>query len=141
MLKGYNYIGHCTTRQGGSASTYGLGSSLGCFFDHFSFGISDFWTPKFGTICAVYALRLIATNEILYVGSTGRLARRLFANYLGGLGGDTTRRIHLKLFDEGYISTVELGYIDAVGHVAKEVEFKQRYKNTHHGNLPPWNRI
>lgn len=97
--------------------------------------------PRFGAIAVVYALRLAETKEVLYIGSTGSLGQRLFVNYLGGWGGDTTQRVHSKLFDQGYVSGVELGYIETAEYKGKEVELKRKYRESHNGKLPPWNRV
>ena len=59
-------------------------------------------------IPAAYALRSAPTRELLYIGSTDNLSRRIFGNFIGGVGGETTKRGHALLFEDGNIDDVEL---------------------------------
>src|SRR5258708_7595266 len=103
--------------------------------------------PNCGGCCAVYAMRDSRTQEILKFGETNHLRRRMFANFIGGVGGSydgaTTQRIHSKLFAEGMIEHVELAWIE-VGDKAtaklKEKQFRQEYKATHGQRWPEWDR-
>src|SRR5437879_5947410 len=66
--------------------------------------------PGHGDFGAVYAFRLADTNELLYIGSTSRLRRRLLGNYLGGIGGETTQRIHSHIFTDFLIDRIEVAW-------------------------------
>jgi excinuclease UvrABC nuclease subunit len=113
-------------------------------------GIFENWFPlahlntgdlvQHRTISGVYAMRLAATGEILYIGSSNNLRRRIFGNYLGGVGGETTQRIHELLFAEGQITRVELAWIEVDEYRDKEAELKEEYRKKH-GHLPRWNKL
>ena len=86
------------------------------------------------------------TKEILKLGSTKQLRKRIFANYLGGVGGgrskSTTQRIHQALFTDNMIGRVELTWIETKekGEAErKEKEFRRAYKAAH-GRRPAWDR-
>ena len=95
--------------------------------------------PHYGAISAVYGMRSTTTGEILYIGSTNDLRRRILGNYLGGVGGQTTQRLHELLFSEGKIGDVDLAWLEADAYVTKEKELKEKYRGKH-GHLPKWNR-
>lgn len=92
------------------------------------------------SISGVYAIRLAATGEILYVGSSNNLRRRMLGNYIGGVGGETTQRIHGLLFSEGQITEVEIAWIELDEYRDEEAELKEEYR-TKQGRLPAWNRL
>lgn len=97
--------------------------------------------PEFGNFTAAYVLRHIETKEILYVGSTKSVLRRLLANYLGGVGGATTQRIHGYLFGDGYIQKVEVAWFQSQEYQRLEEELKKHYRGETGRKLPPWNRL
>jgi len=86
----------------------------------------------------VYVFRKRSTEEILYVGSTGDLRRRLFGNYIGGVGGKTTRRIHHYLFDRGAITDTEVSWKEVRDYKQEEASLRQHYREQQ-GRLPLWN--
>ncbi len=98
---------------------------------------------RYGDCPAVYALRDARTKDILKFGNTDRLRRRIFANYLGGVGGNkesTTQRIHRELFLQHMVDHVELSYLEAKNKAEaehKENEFRQAYKQSN-GRRPKW---
>lgn len=96
--------------------------------------------PQHGNISGVYAIRSAATGEILYIGSSNNLRRRVFGNYIGGVGGETTQRVHELLFSEGQIAKVELAWIEADRYTEKEAELKEEYRKKH-SRLPKWNKL
>lgn len=96
--------------------------------------------PHDRKLSGVYAIRLMATNEILYIGSSNNLRRRLFGNYIGGVGGETTQRIHELLFSEGQITEVEIAWIEVDEYMDKEAELKDEYRKEH-SRLPRWNKL
>jgi hypothetical protein len=93
--------------------------------------------PHHGAIPAVYAMRRSRTGEIVYIGSTDNLRRRIFGNYLGGVGGGTTKRINALLFNHGEVVGIELAWLETQLYEDKETELKERYRSTH-GRLPVW---
>ena len=100
--------------------------------------ISDL--PSNGESPAAYAMRDANTKEIMYIGGTSSLLKRLFGNYLGGFGGSTTQRIHSNLFDGGFISTIEVAWLPTGEYKRKEKDLTSEYRSTHVGKLPPWNK-
>jgi hypothetical protein len=99
--------------------------------------------PRFGDFPAVYALRETTTKGILKFGNTDRLRRRIFGNYLGGVGGDTTQRIHAQLFGNDMIDRIEFAWFetkDKAEAESKEREFRDAYKRAN-GKRPAWDLI
>jgi hypothetical protein len=95
--------------------------------------------PRHGAVACVYAIRSRYTLDVLYIGSTNKLARRIFGNYVGGVGGGTTQRINELLFSEGKISEVELAWLETDAHEEMEKELLREFE-TSCGRLPSWNR-
>jgi len=113
-------------------------------------GVFENWFPLFRLsvgdlahnrdISGVYAMRSAATGEVLYIGSSNSLRRRIFGNYIGGVGGETTQRIHEMLFSEGQVAKVEVAWIEVDVYKNKETELKEEYRRKH-GRLPKWNKL
>jgi hypothetical protein len=98
--------------------------------------------PQYGDFPAVYALRDATTKEILKFGNPDRLRRRISGNYLGGVGGSTTQRIHGELFGRNMIDRVELAWLKAKDKAEaerKEKEFRVARK-TATEQRPAWDR-
>ena len=87
----------------------------------------------------VYMFRRHSTKETLYIGGTTDLCRRLFGNYIGGVGGGTTQRIHALLFEEGAIADTEVAWKEAPDHTSEEMHLRQAYFEQE-GQLPTWNK-
>jgi hypothetical protein len=64
----------------------------------------------------------------------------MLGNYLGGVGGETTQRLHGYLLQEAFISVAEVAWFPGERGSAVEDELNREYKGAHDGNLPPWNR-
>lgn len=79
-------------------------------------------------------------SDILYIGKTDELTRRIFGNYIGDAptGAATTHRIHLLLLHLGYIEKVEVGWTVTRNHDELEKELIGKFKQEH-GEKPPWN--
>jgi hypothetical protein len=92
--------------------------------------------PRFGDAAAVYAIRS-KNGEILKFGSTENLRNRLFKNYIGGTGGETTQWIHSLLFAQGHIAEVEFAWLETNKHQEMEKLLTQAYQEKH-GRLPRW---
>ncbi len=98
--------------------------------------------PRYGDFSAVYALRDGATKDILKFGKTKNLRRRIFGNYLGGVGGSTTKRIHRELFSANAIDGAELSWLETSDEQEaerEEKEFRNAYKKKH-GRRPEWDK-
>ncbi len=98
--------------------------------------------PRYGDFSAVYALRDGRTKDIFKFGKTNKLQRRIFGNYLGGVGGSTTQRIHSALFSENAIDVVEVSWLetsDGMEAEHKEKELRNAYRRER-GRLPKWDR-
>jgi hypothetical protein len=81
-----------------------------------------------------------AASDILYIGRSRKLTRRLFGGYLSGYGGKTTQKISGKLLDEGYIERVAFSWLLVDDPKAKQQELLANYKKEH-GEFPAWNAL
>lgn len=97
------------------------------------FDLPGYDRRQYGGVPGAYAFRNGDTREVLYIGGTKNLRGRLFGNYVGGIGGQTTQRIHRHLCMEGSIEVVEVAWWETDGYLDKEAELKR-------GRLPTWNR-
>lgn len=93
--------------------------------------------PKQGKF--VYIFRRCSTGEVIYIGSTTDLRRRLFGNYIGGVGGGTTKRIHSLLFKDGAIADIEVAWKESSNCSSEEKHLREAYLKRQ-GELPPWNK-
>ena len=96
--------------------------------------------PDLGSGSGAYVFRDRVTGEWLYVGSTSCLRRRLLGNYLGGVGGATTKRVNGLLFDGGRIGNVEVAVYPVNDFRQLEERLKREHAATHDGRLPVWTR-
>jgi hypothetical protein len=99
--------------------------------------------PRAGGFSAVYALSEIASGDILKFGCTGSLRRRIFGNYFGGIGGQTTKRIHAQLFENGMLTKVAIAWVETGDRAEAErieKELRRNYTKVH-GHRPPWDRL
>lgn len=87
-----------------------------------------------------YVFRDSTAQDVLCIGSTSRLRRRLFGNYVGGVGGATTQRIPALLLEEGRIWTVDVALHPDDDYRRREECLKGDHGRDHGGDLPPWNR-
>jgi len=83
--------------------------------------------------------RRVGKSDILYIGSSDNLVRRIFGNYLGGVGGGTTQRIHKLLFEEGYLEKTDIGWALTKEFRKLEKDLKMEFEREHR-ELPPWNK-
>jgi hypothetical protein len=77
-------------------------------------------------------------SDILYIGKTKNLAKRIFGGYLAGYGGKTTQKIHTALFNEGYIEKTAISWMLTNNHKTTQKELLENFKKEH-GNYPLWN--
>ncbi len=99
--------------------------------------------PSQGRCASVYALRDSKDGDILKYGCTGCLRTRIFGNYIGGVGGKTTQRIHSELFNNGMLTRVEIAWIETADRAEaerKEKQFRRAYTQTK-GRRPIWDRL
>ena len=55
--------------------------------------------------------RLQGMSDILYIGSTDKLYRRIYKNYIKGPGVGTAQRIHNYLINFNYLNKVKISYV------------------------------
>jgi excinuclease UvrABC nuclease subunit len=91
-----------------------------------------------GDISGCYVFRRAASGEVVYIGSTDTLRRRLFGNYLGGVGGSTTKRIHAALFEPEVLAGIEVAWIVSEDWQALETELKRQFAMRGGPRLPIW---
>ena len=99
--------------------------------------------PGDGGFSAVYALSEIAGGDILKYGCTGSLRTRIFGNYFGGIGGQTKKRIHAELFENGMLMKVAIAWIETRDRAEAELNEKELRRNytKAHGRRPLWDRL
>lgn len=96
--------------------------------------------PNYGDVSGVYVIREVGSGEVIYIGSTDKLRRRLFANHLGGVGGSTTQRIHGELFAPKVLESVEVAWVVADNWKGLEIELKRQFAALGGRPLPRWVR-
>lgn len=93
--------------------------------------------------CSVLALVDITMSgkpisDILYIGRSKNLTKKVFGGYLAGNGGKTTRRISGLLLDDGYLQKVAISWMLTDDPKATQQELLQSYQKEH-GQFPAWN--
>jgi hypothetical protein len=83
--------------------------------------------------------KLKGKSDILYIGSSKNLQKRLIKNYLKGWGGLTTKRIHEYLIKRNYRNYVEVGCKVARNYRDMEKKLLMKFDRDH-DELPSWNR-
>jgi hypothetical protein len=79
------------------------------------------------------------TSDILYIGRSKKPSKRIFGGYLSGYGGKTTKKINSKLFDEGYLEKILVGWVISTDPKAAQKELMEAFKKEH-GTYPVWNK-
>jgi hypothetical protein len=77
-------------------------------------------------------------SDILYIGRTKKLSKRIFGGYLAGYGGKTITKINTKLLNEGYLEKVAVGWIASDTPKVTQQELLDNFKKEH-GRYPEWN--
>jgi hypothetical protein len=77
-------------------------------------------------------------SDILYIGRTKKLTKRILGGYLAGYGGKTTRKINSKLIDDGFMEKVSVGWMLSDNPKAAQQELLDNFKKDH-GEYPAWN--
>ncbi len=77
-------------------------------------------------------------SDILYIGKSKKLIKRVFGGYLAGYGGKTTRKIHSLLFNDGFIEKVAVSWMLTDNPKAAQKELLEKFKKEH-GEYPIWN--
>jgi hypothetical protein len=96
--------------------------------------------PHYGDVPGCYMFREATSGEIIYIGSTSKLGRRLFGNYIGGIGGATTKRVHAALFEPEVLTGVEVTWFASDHWKTLEIELKHEYALLGARPLPRWVR-
>ncbi len=94
--------------------------------------------PRQGSVGAAYLFRNAPTGELLYIGSTDCLRRRLFGSHLGGVGGATTKRVNGLLLDRNRVARVEVAWFVTRDWGQLEAGLKAEFRAEHSGRLPLW---
>ncbi len=77
-------------------------------------------------------------TDILYIGRTKKLGKRIFGGYLAGCGGKTSRKINSKLLGEGFIEKVAISWMLNDDPKMAQKELLENFKKEH-GEYPAWN--
>jgi hypothetical protein len=78
-------------------------------------------------------------SDILYIGKSKKLAKRVFGGYLSGYGGKTTRKINSKLQNEGYMDKITISWMETENPKQAQQQIIDDFKKEH-GDCPPWNQ-
>jgi hypothetical protein len=78
-------------------------------------------------------------SNILYIGKSKKLAKRVFGGYLAGYGGKTTRKINSKLQNEGYMDKITISWMETENPKQTQQQILDDFKKEH-GDCPPWNQ-
>lgn len=78
------------------------------------------------------------TSDILYIGRSKKPTKKVFAGYLVGYGGKTTKKINSKLLDEGYIEKTSISWMLSDNPKRLQQELLKNFKKEH-GEYPTWN--
>jgi hypothetical protein len=78
------------------------------------------------------------SSDIVYIGKTKKLSKRIFGGYLSGYGGKTTRKISSKLIDDGYIEKIAVSWMLTDNPRVAQVKLLEDFKKEH-GQYPTWN--
>jgi len=63
----------------------------------------------------------------------------MFRNYVGGVGGGTTQRIHAYLFDNELFRNIEVSWLGSTDRKFEEHELLEAYRQKFK-ILPKWNK-
>ncbi len=77
-------------------------------------------------------------SDIVYIGKTKKPTKRIFGGYLAGYGGKTTRKIHARLVDDGYIDKIAVSWMQSDNPKTAQKELLENFKKEH-GQYPTWN--
>jgi len=77
-------------------------------------------------------------SDILYIGKTKKLTKRVFGGYLAGYGGKTTRKINSILLNDKYLERVAISWMISENPKLKQKELIENFKKEH-GEYPAWN--
>jgi hypothetical protein len=79
-----------------------------------------------------------SASDILYIGKSRKIAKRVFGGYLSGYGGKTTRKIYSKLQNEGYMTKVSISWMESDNPKQVQQQMIEDFKKEY-GDCPPWN--
>jgi hypothetical protein len=93
-----------------------------------------------GTVFAIIDTSLTgkAATDILYIGRTKKLSKRILGGYLAGYGGKNTKKINATLLGEGYIEKTAISWMSCDKPKTMQKELLGKY-TTEHGKTPLWN--
>jgi hypothetical protein len=82
---------------------------------------------------------LTEPSDIIYIGRSKALTKKIIGGVLGGCGGKVAQKIHKQLFQNGLISNMQISWILVDKPKAKQQELLFKYEGEH-GNYPAWNK-
>jgi hypothetical protein len=93
-----------------------------------------------GGVFVIADKTLTGPSDIVYIGRSKALNRKVFGTILGGRGGKATQKIHRQLFQNGLISNMQISWILVEKPKAKQQELLAKYEEEH-GGCPAWNEL
>ena len=80
------------------------------------------------------------SSDIMYIGRSKKPVKKIMGSYLAGFGGKSSKKIHSKLFDEGYIEKIALSWIESDNPRATQKEFLTKFVEEQ-SEHPSWNVV
>jgi hypothetical protein len=77
-------------------------------------------------------------SDIIYIGKSKKLEKKVFGGYLAGCGGKATKKIHNKILNDGYIEKISISWMLSEDPKTNQQELLESYKKEH-GTYPDWN--
>jgi hypothetical protein len=77
-------------------------------------------------------------SDILYIGKSKKMAKKVFGGYLAGYGGKTTKKISEQLLNDRYIEKVTISWMLSDNPKATQKELLNDF-HKEHGEYPAWN--
>ena len=99
-------------------------------------GLARAELPGRGTGSGVYVFRDRRTSDVLYIGQSADVGRRMRDYFDGGVS--TRGRIHALLYEEGWADRVEVQLQAVASPRPQEHALIAEYVRVHNA-LPPWN--
>ena len=93
-----------------------------------------------GSVFAIIDTSITGKEEtdILYIGRSKKLARRILGGYLAGYGGKNTKKISASLLGDGFIEKTAISWLSCDKPKTMQKELLDKHVQEH-GKAPLWN--
>ena len=94
--------------------------------------------PYQGGLFTLIDRSMEGATDLVYIGQAKNLVKRIFGDIFGGRGKKSARKMHTKLFGEGYLGKLEISWMPADKLKARKADLLQKFRQEH-GEYPSWN--